>query len=687
VRWTITALVAAVATISAVAVVAVNRGREAAEQRDIAISRQLAANAVNVLAVDPLLSLALAMRAYTAAPTAQAEQIVRQATAESRNLATLRDGGGSVYSARSFADGRAVVSTGADGALRIWDVATKRVTARIPGHEGVVTSVRISPNGQQLASSGADGSVALIEMPGSQRRVVVQAPPNGYATTVDYSPDGRLLAAALSDGTVRLVDTASGQQRANLRISADAVYRVAFSGDGRSLVTAGADGTAQVWSVATGTMVATMRGHDGPVLAAVFHPTEPMVITAGADGTLRMWDSGSGAALKRFEVDEQELPAIAVSPDGRRVAIAGEEGLIRLWTLDGVELATFPGHAASVFDVAFTGSGQLISAGTDGTTRIWAAVADTAAVLPAAGATYSPDAGRIGVCDVDGHVRVLSADTLQKQLDLDGPVGRCWLRFSPDGTRLAATSGDGTVHIWSAVDGRVLTVLRPHETTVWAASFDRDGRRLLSSAADGTLVVTSLVDGTAEQLPRQPGELNVAVFSPTDDLIATAGTDGVIRLWDADRHPRQLIGHDGAVRAVAFSPDGSLLASAGVDGTVRVWRRDGTTVSVLRGHRGPANGVEFTPDGVLASVGDDGTARFWEYETARLLLTLQIHSGPVATLDVASDGRGMVTVSQEDRVLKQTFCEVCGPMDRTLELARSRNIRELTPEEEQRYVS
>jgi hypothetical protein len=46
-----------------------------------------------------------------------------------------------------------------------------------------------------------------------------------------------------------------------------------------------------------------------------------------------------------------------------------------------------------------------------------------------------------------------------------------------------------------------------------------------------------------------------------------------------------------------------------------------------------------------------------------------------------------VTVSEEDQVLKRTTCQVCGSIEDVLELARQHGVRQLTPEEKQRYVS
>jgi WD40 repeat protein/tRNA A-37 threonylcarbamoyl transferase component Bud32 len=159
------------------------------------------------------------------------------------------------------------------------------------------------------------------------------------------------------------------------------------------------------------------------------------------------------------------------------------------------------------------------------------------------------------------------------------------------------------------------------------------------------------------------GAVRSVAFAPDGHILATAGKDGAVRLWDpaTGRQRRTLRGHTAEVFAIAFAPDGRTLASGGREGAVRLWdAASGDELATLRGHPDGVGCLAFAPDGkTLATAGsywtigvgtpfgqftpaghrEQGEVKLWDTARRQELLTLPRLRGRVLSLAFSPDGK------------------------------------------------
>lgn len=488
-----------------------------------------------------------------------------------------------------------VATAGADGTVRLWSLARRAELWRVrhprsdnpPSDQVAVLAVAFSPDGRRLASGGADAVARVWDV--DRRTEMTWSEPTSYgAASVAFSPDGQRLAVGHLGQTIQVVDVSgapAGPAPEIVRLPghAQGTRAVLFSPDpgGRWLVSAGGDRRVRFWEVRPedgrfGNELFQLAGHTLGISGIAFHPdpARPTLATASLDGSARIWDQFGFA-------HDGELRDVAFSPDGRRIATASTDRFARIW--DAAPDSTgYPGSA---------GGSPLLTLEHD---RLVSRV------------VLSRDGTRVATASADRTAKIWNARTgvpLQiltgKHTDELNDVA-----FNHDGSLVATASRDFTAGIWDAASGQFLRSLRLDDW-VYAVDFSPDGRLL--ATGDGTPTVTIWDTATWARasrfpLPNRSYAVTRIAFSPGGGRLAVATYEGQVFLLDATAALRaSWQAHAGNVNSVAYSSDGKLLATAGQDGTVKLW-------DLADDARTPTLTLTLTlPDAVFAAAFDPTT--------------------------------------------------------------------------------
>jgi WD40 repeat protein len=528
---------------------------------------------------------------------------------------------------------RLAAFTDTGSAVHVYDVAARRKVTSLPGNAGGIAWVEFAPGGRVVAvAAGAktpetsDDAVRLWSleiqapalaatlMPAPTDRTHVFFNSTGDAAlTRTYDSDGRIINGWLwFGGRVRTFSRAAG------------FVDLDFSPDLTSVLTRNNKSLAELW---------TATAPDRPPLDTWEVSEEGMASWYSADGqkllvrrdigkSYEIWlhDTQRLNGGQRLDCEEAQFVGThhyllcrrdkylevrdthgtvvekisgQLLEEGSGVLVIAsdtQEGHIELWDAD---------HATKLADLPRIYDTQFDKFSIDDDLPI---VAVRHASRPSLGNWFELRDSRTGTLLAELSGNFVSADSqysatnLMLRIPTDPDrlfVWNRWLRqptelenfsvntspiFGP-GDYLVADEGlDGRIRVRDLSSGRTLmTTDRPPWPLKDDVVFSSDMQSFFTYRTYDSIELRSRCTLSQTSIGNLSKTAFNATFSTYGRLLATAGTDGTVRLWDAanGRHLRTLAGHGGQVFDVVFTGDDATLVTSADDNTIRIWDLSG----------------------------------------------------------------------------------------------------------------
>lgn len=425
------------------------------------------------------------------------------------------------------------------------------------------------------------------------------------------------------------------------------------------------------------------RGHNAPITAIVLNSNEQYALTGSWDKSAKLWELSTGKELRTYPSCLNSFAKMSITwhPSQDFFAVGGSDGSLKIINIEnGRVLHTLDNKDNDIVGLGYNKNGEeLIIATSSGKIVIYDHLTGTKleenllSTDPITALQIGQNSNRL-IFSAQNNVHILNLKTRKVQQVITTHEEKIEAIHLTDDEKIIITSGnDGYIYTWNASNGKLLQTIAKKVAPPIVMSSNDDGSQIIGIDLKGNL---SLWDVQKEQNIllakdiKNPSSLtwsnkhgvlhnnlqkfqtrsfdrltqvhtfsgyndelttafiNSVTFSPDGRNMASAGGDGVVRLWGENTGMTIPVGEE--IACITYRQDGEMIAAGTRSGKVWVWMSEtGKLVHKFNAHQKAVTELTFLDNRRLLSSSHDKTVKLLDFSVSKDVFTFTGHQGAV----------------------------------------------------------